>query len=100
MLSVQLVDVSKCFSHPQALRMTKASSRNVGKLYTEHPVVHKESRCFYTATATESDVTSMQVCVHCINNPLPHMHLLGIIIHTDFELKWQKEVQLYSIVST
>ena len=49
MLGVQLADVStRCSSHPQvkmfgfgvrvcfALRMTRASSQNVGKLYTEH----------------------------------------------------------------
>ena len=40
--------------------MTRASSRNVGKLYTEYQVVHKNLRCFYTATATEKDVTTVQ----------------------------------------
>ena len=35
MLSVQLS--TRCSSHPQGKkRMTRASSRNVGKLYTEH----------------------------------------------------------------
>ena len=56
MIGVQLADVSTRRSF--ALRMTRASSWNVGKLYTDHQVVHRESLFFLsTATATENDVT-------------------------------------------
>ena len=65
-LDVQFTNVlTRCSGHPQALffdlRMT---SRNVGKLYTKHYVVHKESSLFlYTAAATEKDVTLIIVLI-------------------------------------
>ena len=40
-----------CFTF--ALRMTRASSRNIGKLYTEHQVVHKESSLFLYILSSE-----------------------------------------------
>ena len=42
--------------------MTRASSRNVGKL---HPTVKLSTKNLYTATATENDATSL-LCVHNI----------------------------------
>ena len=43
-----------------ALRMAGASSQNTAKLYTCTPSIKlstKNLRCFYTATATENNVT-------------------------------------------
>ena len=87
MLGVQPADVStRCSSHPRsklALRMTRASSQNIGKLYTEHhsKLSTKNLRCFYTTTATESDVILLLKLLHYISvSESPHLNNRSFII--------------------
>ena len=54
--------------------MTRASSRNVSKLYTEHQVVHKGFLLFLYVTATE-DVTSVLFMLETTNLSLIGMKL-------------------------
>ena len=46
-----------------ALRMTRASSRNIGKLYTKHQVVHKESSLFLIPTLLCSFFVAFHICL-------------------------------------
>ena len=59
--------ISTSFFAPRftfTLRMTRASSRNVGKLYIEHyKLSTKNLRCFHTATATEKDVDRRSLAI-------------------------------------
>ena len=55
--------------------MTRASSQNISKLYTECKLSTKKLRCFYTATATEKDVSSS----HFVTQAWPQWNICSIL---------------------
>ena len=65
--------------------MTRASSRNIGKLYTEHLVAHKESSLFLLSVAIVC-ILCFDVCMEVFKNAVEllwwiHWPVIGSLLH-------------------